>query len=136
VKYAEELAKTIRFRDLPRPNSRNSGVSPKMTTSRPVRVLKRDRKGDSEEVTTLGSGSYIGEVEFVRPDRHAAATIETIEKSTVISLPYEQIEKLCDEDLNLAVHFYRAIAKGLARRLAHTNEAVANYRMMAVKKKG
>ncbi len=157
MKYAEELGKTVLFRDLPPAEleklgriAKDDNLAPETELFREgqelkelfiivigsVRVLKKDKQGNSEELTTLGTGSYVGEVELVRPDRHAAATIETIEKSTVISMPYEQIEKLCEDDQNLAVHFYRAIAKGLARRLAHTDEAVAYYRMMAVRKRG
>jgi CRP/FNR family transcriptional regulator, cyclic AMP receptor protein len=97
-----------------------------------VRVLKKDTSGDREELTTLGTGSYFGEVEFAQSDRHAAATIETIERTTVLSLPFAKIEKLCADDKELAVHVYRSIARGLALRLANTDETAANYRRVAI----
>ena len=100
-----------------------------------VRVLKNNRSGDTEELTVLGTGSYLGEVEFSRTDRHAAATIQTIETTTVLSLSFVEMEKLCAEDKDLAVHVYRALARALALRLAETNEAAANYRMVAVKRR-
>lgn len=156
MKHPDELKKIFLFRELPDRELGKLGAIAHEHTLSPgvelfregqeitdffvivigtVKVLKKAKTGGNEEIATLGTGSYFGEVELVRPDRHAAATIETTEPTTVLALPYADLEKLCDEDRELAVQLYRAIAKGLARRLAQTDETAANYRMMAVKKR-
>lgn len=93
-----------------------------------VKVLKKGKDGDEEEVATLGSGSYFGEMGLVLQDHTRTGTIRAMEDSKVLKVTQEALAKLCEDDPSFGREFYRAVARGLARRLNMTNRDVAQYR--------
>jgi CRP/FNR family transcriptional regulator, cyclic AMP receptor protein len=95
-----------------------------------VRVLKKNEGGESEEVAVLGTSGYVGEIALVTDDHKRTATVVAQEQSRLLVLSRSAIEKLCDGDDKLAHHFYRAVSRGLARRLASTTQDAASYRAM------
>ena len=99
-----------------------------------VRVLKREQRGKVEEIARLGTGSYLGELEFAAGDATSAASVETAEPTTLLVLAYDRLRALCDADKDLAAVLYQSLARGLARRLANTNLDAAHYRSIAVHK--
>jgi CRP/FNR family transcriptional regulator, cyclic AMP receptor protein len=95
-----------------------------------VRVLKKNDSGDSEEVAVLGTGGYFGEMAIVTDDHRRSATIVAQEPTQLLALSRESLEALCNNDPDLGVAFYRAMARGLARRLNATTQDAASYRAM------
>ncbi len=93
-----------------------------------VKVLKKGSDGDDEEVATLGTGSYFGEMGLVLQDHVRTGTIRAMEDSKVLKITQDAINSLCESDPALGREFYRAVARGLARRLNITNRDVAQYR--------
>ena len=98
-----------------------------------VAISKKTAKGGHEEVATLGSGSYFGEMALVDDDHKRTATVAAKEPTTVHVYSRDGIEKLCERDASFGRHLYRAVARGLARRLAVTTTDAAFYRSQARK---
>jgi CRP-like cAMP-binding protein len=98
-----------------------------------VKVLKKSRDGEEEEIARLGTGSYLGELELARKEQNSAATVQTIEQTKVMTFARSAVLELCASDATLGYHLFKGIAGGLARRLAVTNDHTARYRSMAIK---
>lgn len=96
-----------------------------------VRVLKRNRDGVEEEIAVLGTGSYVGEMALVAEDHVRTATILGQESTTLLVLERADIERLCEQDDKLAHHFYRALSRGLVRRLHATSTDAAYYKSLS-----
>lgn len=154
MKDAETLSKTALFRDIPSnqlqkmaqiaeerrvgPGTellREGGESNELLVVLlgTVKITKRNGQGRDEEIATLGTGSYLGEVEFVSADHEIAATATAQETTTLLSLKRDAIERLCEEDHTLGYHLFRALARGLGRRLSFTNETAARFKGMAIR---
>jgi CRP/FNR family cyclic AMP-dependent transcriptional regulator len=96
-----------------------------------VQVSKKATSGSHEDVATLGSGSYFGEMALVDDDHQRSATVFAKEPTTVHVYDRASIEKLCQADDTFAKYLYRSVARGLARRLAVTTNDAAYYRAQA-----
>ena len=150
--YATELSKIYLFRDMPPPQlaklatkAREYGLQPGarlfeegdagdelfVIVLGTARVLKNNDAGDPEEVATLATGSYFGEIAFVVDDHIRGATIEMTERSVLLGLKQDDILELIAGDDALGVHLYRAIARGLARRLNSTTRDKAYFKVLA-----
>jgi len=98
-----------------------------------VAVSKKTARGSDEEVATVGSGSYFGEMALVDDDHKRSATVAAKEPTTVHVYARAGIEQLCERDASFARYLYRAVARGLARRLAVTTTDAAFYRSQSRK---
>jgi CRP-like cAMP-binding protein len=96
-----------------------------------VKVLKRDRDGVDEEVAMLGSGSYFGEMAVLQHEHKRGATIITREPTELVSFTYQHLNKVLSHDDKIAHHLYKALANGLARRLAATTTDAAFFKALA-----
>jgi CRP-like cAMP-binding protein len=67
---------------------------------------------------------------LVTDDHKRSATIVAQEPTRLLALSRDAIEKVCQGDSGFAHHFYRAIARGLARRLNATTQDAASFRAM------
>ncbi|MCC6812337.1 MAG: cyclic nucleotide-binding domain-containing protein [Deltaproteobacteria bacterium] len=96
-----------------------------------VRVLKKNRDGVDQEVATLSTGSYFGEMAVVDDDHDRSATIITQEQTELLTLSQPDVQKLFAKDDKLAHHFYRAMCRGLTRRLRATTQDAAFFKALA-----
>jgi len=97
-----------------------------------IRLEKTSESGSPEEIATLASGSYVGEVALVsRPHKHMATAV-AVEKTFVIGLHEEDVERVCSDDAELAAAFWKAMSRGLARRLVFYADEAAHYRALAL----
>ncbi|MCU0534469.1 MAG: cyclic nucleotide-binding domain-containing protein [Hydrococcus sp. Prado102] len=85
-------------------------------------------ESSGKEIARLSSGEVIGEIPFVG-FRPMAATVQAVEKSTVISIPLEPLATKLRLDVGFAARFYRAIAilfsdrlQNAIARLGRTNQ--------------
>ncbi len=94
-------------------------------------VVLKNREGQNEEMAHLGSGSYFGEMAVVDEAHERSATIVAHETSTLLCFSQEALEKIFERDHAVAHHFYKALARGLTRRLRSTTQDAAFYRALA-----
>src|SRR5437762_1854930 len=71
-----------------------------------VAVLKKNSDGVDQEVATLGTGSYFGEMAIIDGEHERSATIVTKEASELITFAQPDVKALFDRDDKLAHHFY------------------------------
>jgi bacteriocin-type transport-associated protein len=71
---------------------------------------------DYHEIARLSSGEVVGEIPFVGV-RPTPTTVKALEKSSVMSIPWQQLAKKLQQDVSFASRFYRAIAILLSDRL-------------------
>jgi len=91
------------------------------------------REGAAGDALYIVSGSYFGEMALVDDDHKRSATVAAKEPTTVHVYAREGIEKLCESDAPFGRNLYRALARGLARRLAVTTTDAAFYRSQSRK---
>lgn len=82
--------------------------------------IKQDTSnGDTLEVANLGSGSHFGEMSFLDGEKRSA-TVEVIEKSNIISIPYDKLMVVMREEPSMAIPFFHSLSKFLCTRLRKT----------------
>ncbi|MBI5511161.1 MAG: cyclic nucleotide-binding domain-containing protein [Deltaproteobacteria bacterium] len=154
MNYAEALKKVHLFKDLPAADLDKLAavgteyVLPSHTTlfsegesgdemfailRGTAKILKKNAKGEPEEVATLGTNSYFGEMAFIIDEHTRSATLETQEDCVVLGFKQDDLLKILAKDDRLAHRFYRALAVGLARRLMATTRDTAFYKAVALK---
>lgn len=95
-----------------------------------VKVVKRD-KNNEEEVATLGTGSYFGEMALLDDNHERSATIVAKEPTHLLTFARADIKALCDRDDAFGHQFYAGLARGMVRRLRATTVDAAFYRSLA-----
>lgn len=96
-----------------------------------VSVRQSRDNNPAEELVTLGSGQYFGEMAIIDDAHERSATIVTKEDTHLITLSRTEVQKILEHDDRLAHHFYRALARGLTRRLRSTTRDAAFFRALA-----
>lgn len=79
----------------------------------------RENNDHHETIDILGIGEVFGEISFV-DDRLPSATVKSIEKSLVLTLPRFQLANRLHQDVGFSSRFYKAIALFLSSRLRNT----------------
>lgn len=92
--------------------------------------VSKNREGSEEDVATLGSGSYFGEMAVCDDDHLRSATIVAKEPTTLLAFAQDKLESLFAHDHAIAHRFFRTLARGLSRRLRSTTQDAAYYRAM------
>lgn len=81
-----------------------------------VRVHKKGASGDSIEVAVLGTGSHFGEMAYVDGELRSAS-VEVLEKSEIVTIDYEKLRRLLENNVTMALTFYRSLSRFLCGRL-------------------
>ena len=92
--------------------------------------VSKNRDGTDEEVATLGTGSYFGEMAVCDDDHLRSATIVAKEPTTLLVFSQDKLDDLFAHDHAIAHRFFRTLSRGLARRLRSTTQDAAYYRAM------
>ena len=71
------------------------------------------------EVARVMSGEVLGEISFA-DSRPPSASVVSLDRSTVLAVPREQLNQRLEEECPFAARFYRALAVFLADRLRTT----------------
>ena len=95
--------------------------------------VRATKGGNDEDVATIGSGSYFGEMSMASPDHKRAATIRALEDSEVLVISGDELNALADQDAAFGYAFYRALARGLAQRMRAAANDVALLKSLARK---
>lgn len=84
-----------------------------------VRIHQKADSGEKVEVATLGTGSHFGEMAFIDGENRSASATG-IEKSEIVVIAYENLNRILSDNHDIAVHFYRQMANFLCGRLRIT----------------
>ncbi|MBI3394425.1 MAG: cyclic nucleotide-binding domain-containing protein [Spirochaetia bacterium] len=97
-------------------------------------TLKLIKKGmdDSQEVLRLGSGAHFGEMPFL-DGMARALTVEAMERTSLIEIPYEELRKLLEEEPKIAAHVYSELAHFLAARLRRATVDLTEARERSIR---
>jgi CRP/FNR family cyclic AMP-dependent transcriptional regulator len=80
------------------------------------------KAGKSENlIAQRSTGEILGEMSFI-DDRPPTATVKTLEKSFLFTLPKPTLAEKLEEDRDFAARFYRGIAVSLSYRLRESME--------------
>jgi CRP/FNR family cyclic AMP-dependent transcriptional regulator len=83
-------------------------------------VFVKTGKGENL-IAQRSTGEILGEMSFI-DDRPPTATVKTIEKSVLFTLPKPILAEKLEEDRDFAARFYRGIAVSLSYRLRESME--------------
>jgi len=96
-----------------------------------VRASKRNPDGSEEDVATIGSGSYFGEMSMATPDHKRTASIRALEATEVLSLSGDAINELAEKDARFGCAFFKALSRALAQRMRASASDVALLKSLA-----
>jgi CRP-like cAMP-binding protein len=86
-----------------------------------LKLTKKTKKGEEQELVQLGSGSYVGEMSFFDQGLRSASGV-AMENCQITVLPISALRSLLDKNPSMAAKFYRRMAMGVAQRLKYMNE--------------
>ena len=89
-----------------------------------LKLTKKTRKGEDQELVQLGSGSYLGEMSFFDQGLRSTSGI-AMENCQITVIPIPALISLLDKNPPMACKFYRRMAMGIAQRLKYMNEDFA-----------
>ena len=96
-----------------------------------VRASKRNPDGTEEDVATIGSGSYFGEMSIATPDHKRTASIRALEATEVLLLSGDAITALAEKDPRFGYAFFKALSRALAQRMRASASDVALLKSLA-----
>lgn len=78
----------------------------------------------NEEVARMGQGQHFGEMALIDNETRSA-TIAAVERTELIQIKRQTLEKLLEKDNALGMRVYRALARYLSNRLRQTTADLA-----------
>lgn len=92
-----------------------------------LKLTKKTKKGEDQELVQLGSGSYLGEMSLFDQGLRSASGV-AMENCQITIIPISALRSLLDKDPSMASKFYRRVAMGVAQRLKYMNEDFASLK--------
>ena len=89
-----------------------------------LKLTKKTKKGEEQELVQLGSGSYLGEMSFFNQGLRSASGV-AMENCQITVIPIPSLRSLLDKNPSMGCKFYRRVAMGIAQRLKYMNEDFA-----------
>jgi len=89
-----------------------------------LKLTKKTKKGEEQELVQLGSGSYLGEMSFFNQGLRSASGV-AMENCQITVIPIPALRSLLDKNPSMGCKFYRRVAMGIAQRLRYMNEDFA-----------
>ena len=89
-----------------------------------LKLTKKTKKGEEQELVQLGSGSYVGEMSFFDQGLRSASGV-AMENCQITVIPISALRSLLDKNPPMAAKFFRRMAMGVAQRLKYMNEDFA-----------
>ena len=89
-----------------------------------LKLTKKTKKGEEQELVQLGSGSYLGEMSFFNQGLRSASGV-AMENCQITVIPIPALRSLLDKNPSMGCKFYRRVAMGIAQRLKYMNEDFA-----------
>ena len=89
-----------------------------------LKLTKKTREEEEQELVQLGTGSSVGEMSFFDQALRSTSGV-AMEDCQVTIIPIPALRSLLDKSPAMAAKFYKRIAMGLAHRLKYMNEDFA-----------
>lgn len=89
-----------------------------------LKLTKRVKTGEEQELVQLGSGTYLGEMSFFDQGLRSASG-RAMESCQITVIPIPALRSLLDKSPSMAAKFYKCMAMDIARRLKYMNEDFA-----------
>ena len=89
-----------------------------------LKLTKRAKTGEEQELVQLGSGTYLGEMSFFDQGLRSASG-QAMENCQITVIPIPALRSLLDKNPSMAAKFYKRMAMGIAQRLKYMNEDFA-----------
>ena len=89
-----------------------------------LKLTKRTKAGEEQELVQLGSGTYVGEMSFFDQGLRSASG-QAMENCQITIIPIPALRSLLDKNPSMAAKFYKRMAMGIAQRLKYMNEDFA-----------
>ena len=89
-----------------------------------LKLTKKTREGEEQELIHLGSGTCLGEMSFFDQGLRSASGV-AMENCQFTIIPIPALRSLLDKNLSMAAKFYKRMAMGIAQRLKYMNEDFA-----------
>lgn len=68
------------------------------------------------QIAALGQGETVGEMSFLE-EKTAAASVVAVEETSVLELPFEEVERRIESVSAFGIRFFRSLSKLMSRRL-------------------
>jgi CRP/FNR family transcriptional regulator, cyclic AMP receptor protein len=92
-----------------------------------LKLTKKTREGEEQELMQLGSGTSLGEMSFFDQELRSASGV-AMENCQVTMIPIHDLRSLLDKSPSMAAKFYKRMAMGIAHRLKYMNEDFATLK--------
>lgn len=92
-----------------------------------LKLTKKTREGEEQELVQLGSGTSAGEMSFFDQELRSASGV-AMENCQVTMIPFPALRSLLDKSPSMAAKFYKRMAMGIAQRLKYMNEDFASLK--------
>jgi CRP/FNR family cyclic AMP-dependent transcriptional regulator len=89
-----------------------------------LKLTKKTRKGEEQELVQLGSGTHLGEMSFFDQGLRSASGV-AMENCQVTVIPIPALRSLLDKSPSMAAKFYKRMAMGISQRLKYMNDDFA-----------
>jgi CRP-like cAMP-binding protein len=89
-----------------------------------LKLTKKTKKEEEQELVQLGSGSYLGEMSFFDQGLRSASGL-AMENCQITVIPIAGLISLLDKNPSMAAKFYKRMALGISQRLKYMNEDFA-----------
>jgi CRP/FNR family transcriptional regulator, cyclic AMP receptor protein len=100
-------------------------------------LVKKSSKMGDEDLARIGTGSHVGEMTLLNSSGGAydrrTATAEAAEPTTLVEIPFAELESLIASDAQFGLLFYRAIARNLSARIQKTAEDLTSLKSLHLK---
>ena len=90
-----------------------------------MRLMKKNRSGEDEEVGILGTGAFFGEIAGLLEDSERSVSAVVSEPSRYISCNFSDLASYFEKNPAQGMTFYRNISVGIAKRLKIVNRDVS-----------
>ena len=92
-----------------------------------LKLTKKTKSGEEQELVQLGSGAYVGEMSLFDEGLRSTSG-QALERCEITLIPIHSLLSILDKNPSLAAKFYRRMAMGIARRLKYMNEDFASLK--------
>jgi CRP/FNR family transcriptional regulator, cyclic AMP receptor protein len=89
-----------------------------------LKLTKKTREGEEQELLQVGSGASVGEMAFL-DQAHRSASGVAMEDCQLTVIPVPGLRSLLDRNPSMAAKFYKRIAMSISQRLKYMNEDFA-----------
>jgi CRP-like cAMP-binding protein len=82
-----------------------------------------NKYNEAKPLTLLGPGEIIGGISFINNSK-ANVAVTALEDSLILTIPHEKLNERIENDSNLGLRLYKALARMIVNRLRNTKSRI------------